>query len=58
MGDKEQILIVTKVEQGSTCQVAHVNASKYSNANQIARDLADELAETFDCSNQPIVWGE
>ena len=58
MGDKEQILVVTKVQQGATCQIAHVNASKYKNANQIARDIADDMAESFDCSNQPIVWGE
>lgn len=58
MGDKQQFLIVTKVEQGATCQVARINASKYKDANQIARDLADSLAETFDCANEPINWGE
>jgi len=58
MGDKQQILVVTKVKLGETCQVARVNASKYKNANQIARDLADSVAETFDCANQPIEWGQ
>jgi len=58
MGDRQQFLIVTKVKQGATCQVARINASKYGNANQIARDVADTMAENFDCANEPIIWGE
>ncbi|MFT6657958.1 hypothetical protein [Maritalea sp.] len=58
MGDKQQYLIVTKVKLGETCQVARINASKYKNANQIARDVADTMAEGFNCANEPIVWAE
>jgi len=58
MGEKQQFLIVTKVEQGATCQVARINASKYNNANQIARDVADTIAEDFNCANEPIIWGQ
>lgn len=58
MGKQQQYLIVTKVKQGATCQVARINASKYKNANQIARDVADTIAEDFDCANEPIEWSE
>jgi len=55
---KGEVLIVTKVEQGATCQVAHIDALKYKNANQIARDIADNLAADFDCANEPFVYIE
>jgi hypothetical protein len=58
MGDKQQYLIVTKVKMGETCQVARINASKYKDANQIARDVADNMVPGFTCDNQPIEWGE
>ncbi len=58
LGGQQQFLIVTKVKQGATCQVARINASKYANANQIARDVADTMAEDFDCANEPIIWAE
>lgn len=55
-GPDGQTLVVTKIEQGATCQVARVDARKYSNANEIARNLADDLALDFDCSNEPIEY--
>ncbi len=53
-GPEGQTLVVTKIEMGNTCQIARVDARKYSNANQIARDLADSLAFDFDCAYAPI----
>lgn len=58
MDDKQQYLIVTKVKMGETCQVARINATKYKDANQIARDVADNMVPDFTCDKQPIVWGE
>ncbi|MGJ8529174.1 hypothetical protein [Maritalea sp.] len=58
MGGKQQYLIVTKIEQGATCQVARINASEYPNANQIAQNVADTMAQDFDCANEPIEWAE
>lgn len=49
-----QTLVVTKIEQGNTCQIARVDARKYKNANEIAAKLADDLAFDFDCANEPI----
>ncbi len=46
------ILVVTKVpaEAGDrSCHVAHVNARKVPNANEVAAELADTLARDFDC---------
>jgi hypothetical protein len=47
---KGEILVVTKIETGNTCHIAYVDARLTSNANEVARKLADETAETFDCA--------
>ena len=46
---KGQFLIVTKIEEGNTCQIARIDALLTPNANQIARDIADSQALDFDC---------
>ncbi len=55
-GPEGQTLVVTKIEQGNTCQIARVDARKYKDANAIASKLADDLAFDFDCSNEPIEY--
>ena len=34
---------------GGTCMVAHIEASTLNHANEIARDVADRIAPTFNC---------
>jgi len=53
-----QVLVVTKVAPGATCHVAYVDARANADANQMARDAADELAMDFDCENEPEIIGE
>ncbi|WP_196260249.1 hypothetical protein [Pelagibacterium limicola] len=45
-----QVLVVTKIEPGNTCQVAHVDALANRDANQMARDAARRLIPGFDCA--------
>lgn len=53
-----QVLVVTRIEAGNTCQVAHIDALANANANQMARDAAIALIPGFDCkSTDPVVVG-
>lgn len=53
-GEKEsQVLVVTRLGEGTTCHVAYVDATANSGANEIAREAADELAPGFDCADDP-----
>lgn len=55
---KGEVLVVTQLNEGNQCWIAEVSASKNANANDLARQAADELAGTFDCENQmPRVYG-
>jgi hypothetical protein len=57
--DKEgQVLVVTRIEEGATCHVAYIDATANSDANEMAREAADEIAPGFDCSDEPKVVGE
>lgn len=56
-GKKGNILVVTRIAPGATCQVARVDAQVNANANVLARQAADELAPGFDCSREPVVIG-
>ncbi len=56
-GEEGQVLVVTKVAPGATCHVAYIDARANAEANQMARDAADELAMDFDCENEPEVIG-
>jgi hypothetical protein len=52
-----QVLVVTRLEPGATCHVAYVDARANADANQMARDAAEELAADLDCANQPDIIG-
>ena len=56
--DESQILVVTQLKPGAVCQIAWVDATANANANQMARDAAEELAGDFDCGGMPQVQGE
>lgn len=57
--DKEgQVLVVTRIEPGKTCQVAYVDALANPDANELARQAADEIAPGFDCADEPEVVGD
>jgi len=53
-----QVLIVTRLGEGTTCHVAYVDATANKNANELARQAADELALDFDCTDQPEIIGK
>jgi hypothetical protein len=58
-GDKEgQVLVVTRIEPGATCQTAYVDALANPDANELARRAADEKARDFDCANEPETIGD
>jgi hypothetical protein len=55
---KGEVLVVTQLNEGNQCWIAEVSASMNANANELARQAADELAGTFDCENEmPRVYG-
>jgi hypothetical protein len=56
--DRGQVLVVTQLEPGSTCQIAWIDALANANANELAREAADENAGSFDCTTNPEVIGE
>ena len=55
---ESQILVVTQLKPGATCQVAWVDATANKNANELARQAATELAGDFDCGGMPKVYGD
>jgi hypothetical protein len=57
-GENEgQVLVVTKIEPGATCQIAWIDALANSNANELARKAADAAAD-FDCADDPEIVGK
>ncbi len=46
---KGNILVVTKLEQNNTCHIAYIDAKIIPNANELAREIADNKAENFNC---------
>jgi len=49
-----QVLVVSRVadsynEQPNGCVIGYVDAKENSNANELARQISDELADDFDC---------
>jgi hypothetical protein len=55
--DKEsltQVLIVTKIESDEACHMAHVYVNDHPNANEVAREVADSMAETFNCGRDKV----
>ena len=53
-----QILVVTRIEPGATCQVAWIDALANPDANELAQKAADEKAPDFDCQNEPEIVGK
>ena len=51
--DKGQVLVVTQIKLGATCQIALIDALAMKNANEKAREIADKNAGSFDCANEP-----
>lgn len=51
--DKGQVLVVTQIKLGATCQIALIDALAVKNANALAQQIADEKAGSFDCANEP-----
>jgi hypothetical protein len=56
--DEAQVLVVTRLEPGATCHVAYIDATANSNANELAREAADDLARDFDCGGEPEIVGD
>lgn len=56
-GKQGNILIVTRIAPGATCQVARIDAQVNANANVLARQAADKFANGFDCSQEPMTIG-
>ncbi len=46
---KGEVLVVTQLQDGNQCWIAQVSATKNKNANELARQAADELAGTVNC---------
>ena len=56
--DTKPMLVVTKLPPGAVCPVAYVDAAANPNADDLARQAADQLARDFKCgTDQPKVLG-
>jgi hypothetical protein len=54
-----QVLVVTQLKPGATCHVAYIDAVANEDANELAREAADDLAGNFMCGDEmPKVRGE
>lgn len=48
-----QVLVITKVTAAEDCHVAHIDALANPDAIALARDVADNVARSFDCKAEP-----
>jgi hypothetical protein len=56
--DAKPMLVVTKLPPGAVCPVAYVDAAANPNADDLAREAADQIARDFKCgTDQPKVLG-
>lgn len=55
---KGQVLVVTSISADAVCHIAYIDARANANANQMARDIADEHGGKFDCSKEPMIIGK
>jgi hypothetical protein len=56
--DTRPMLVVTKLPPGAVCPVAYVDAAANPNADDLARQAADQMARDFKCgTDQPKVLG-
>jgi len=53
-----QILVVTQLGEGQTCQMAYVDALANPDANELAREAADSMAGDHDCTVEPELVGK
>ena len=53
--DKGQVLVVTQIKPGATCQIALIDALEVKDANAKAREIADKNAGSYDCGKEPEV---
>lgn len=53
-----EVLVVTRLGEGTSCHVAYVDALANENANVLAQQAADEKARDFDCADAPEIVGE
>lgn len=53
---EEQALVVTKLEQDNYCVAGFVEATAQSDANALARDIADTVAADFVCGTDKPMW--
>jgi hypothetical protein len=54
-----QVLVVTRLGPGGTCQIGYVDARSNADANEIARQIADDKARSFRCGeDQPVTGGQ
>lgn len=54
-----QVLVISRVGTAAypgSCFVGMVDAKATANANRVARQVADDIADTFDCGMQPPEW--
>lgn len=51
--DKGQVLVVTQLVEGNTCHIAYVDARANANANELARQAADQAGD-FDCATDEV----
>jgi len=56
--DTKPVLVVTKLPPGAVCPVAYVDAAANPDADDLARQAADQIARDFKCgTDQPKVLG-
>jgi len=48
------LLVVTRLPPGPVCHVAHVDVRANPNANELARQIADETARDFKCGKDEV----
>ena len=52
-----EVLVVTKVSPGQTCQMAYIDALATHEPMVLAHRMADETARSFDCNTEPVTVG-
>lgn len=51
----KQMLVVTRLPPGAVCHVSYIDVKANPDANELARNAADEIARGFDCSKDKVV---
>ncbi len=45
----KQLVVVTRLQSGSTCHIADIDVKANANPNDLAREAADTIARDFKC---------